>query len=98
MRVAIPHDLEREVVRGRLKSKGHEIGDHIPGGMAEVQTSWPTEDQMALDISAMGQTLRGTIDIEESQLVINMDLPGALSFLEPMISGAIQKQGQKLLT
>ena len=46
----------------------------------------------------MGQNLRGIVNVEESQLVFEIALPPALSFLEPIISGAIKQQGQKLLT
>ncbi len=98
MRVAIPYTIPQDVARERLKSRSHEIADHIPGGMAQVTTDWPSDDRMNLTISTMGQKLRGTVDIEESQLVFEIALPPALSFLEPMISGAIRQQGQKLLT
>jgi len=98
MRVAIPHELDREVVRQRLKARSHEIADHVPGGMAEVETAWTSEDRLALTIKAMGQQLNGGIEIEERQLVIDLDLPPALSFVEPMIAGAIRQQTQKLLT
>lgn len=97
MRVAIPHDLDRDEVRRRLKASGHEIGDLIPGGMAEVTTSWPSEDRMKLSVAAMGQTLDGRVDIEDGQLVFEIALPPALSFIEPMVAGAIRKGGQKLL-
>ena len=40
MQVAIPHDLDRETVRQRLRNNSHKIADHVPGGMADVQTSW----------------------------------------------------------
>lgn len=97
MRVAVPHQLDREEVRRRLKSRSHEIADGFPGGMAEVSTSWPSEDRMTLAIGAMGQHLNGAIEIEEGQVVIELDLPPALSFIEPIVDGAIRKQGQKLL-
>ena len=97
MRDAIPHDLPRETVRERLRSRSHEMGDHIPGGMAKVDTSWPSEDRMAMRVSAMGQNLDGRVDIEEGQLVFEIDLPPALAFVEPMIAGAVRQQGQKLL-
>lgn len=98
MRVAIPFDISQEVARERLKSRSHEIADHIPGGMAQVSTDWPSDDRMNITISTMGQSLRGIVNVEESQLVFEIALPMALSFLEPMISGAIRQQGQKLLT
>jgi len=96
MRVAIPHQLDNDTVRERLKSKSHQIGDHIPGGGA-VRTMWPTEDRMTMDVSAMGQTIHAHVDLEPGQLVFEVPLPAALSFVEPMIAGAIQSQGKKLL-
>lgn len=96
MRVAIPHSLDNDTVRDRLRSKSHKIGDSIPGGGA-VTTAWPSDERMTMDISAMGQSLRAHVDLEPGQLVLEVDLPPALSFMEPMISGAIRQQGQKLL-
>jgi len=98
MRLTIPHTLSAEEVRHRLRSRTHELADHIPGGMAEVSANWPNEDRMLLGVTAMGQQVHGQIDIEPGQIVLDLALPAALSFLEPMISGAIRKQGQKLLT
>lgn len=97
MRVPIPHDLPREEVRRRLRERGPEIGKFVPGGMADVTTSWADEDRMNLSVKAMGQGIDGQVIIEESQVVFQIDLPPALSFVEPMISGAIRQQGQKLL-
>ncbi len=98
MRVPIKHDLPQEEVRHRLKSRSHEIGNFIPGGMAEVSTDWPSEDRMILTVNAMGQDVLGSIDLEPGQVVLEIDVPAALSFLKPMISSAVKKEGQKLLT
>ena len=97
MRIAIPHNLDNDEVRRRLRSKSHQIGEAIPGGGA-VTTAWPTEDRMTMDIGAMGESLRANVDLEPGQLVLNVDLPPALSFIEPVVAGAIRQQGQKLLT
>ena len=96
MRVAIPHQLDNDTVRERLKSRSHEIADRIPGG-GSVRTMWPTADRMTMDISAMGQSIHAHVDLEPGQLVFEVPLPAALSFVEPMIAGAIQSQGRKLL-
>lgn len=96
MRVAIPHQLDQDEVRRRLKSNTDGVGDHIPGGAA-VNTSWPSEDRMRMEIGAMGQSLVANVDLEPGQLVLTVDLPPALAFVEPMIAGAIRSQGDKLL-
>jgi len=98
MRVAIPHHLERAEVRRRLHAHSHEIADQIPGGMAEVASQWEGEDRLTLRISALGQDLLGAIEIEEGQVVFEIDLPAALSFVRPIVENAIRSQGQKLLT
>jgi hypothetical protein len=96
MRVPVPHKLSKDEVRARLKGRSHELADGLPGG-AKVDTQWPSDDRMTMAISAMGQQLHGAIQIEEGQVVIELDLPQALSFLEPIIGGAVKDQGQKLL-
>ena len=65
--------------------------------MAEVTTSWPNDDRMDMAIAAMGQALVGHIDIGDTQVVLNVDLPPALGFLRPIIEGAVRQQGQQLL-
>ncbi|WP_375289155.1 polyhydroxyalkanoic acid system family protein [Qipengyuania sp.] len=97
MRVPISHDLPKEEVRRRLSSRTHEIANFVPGGMADVTTSWPDEDTMQLGVRAMGQGIEGRVLIEDHQVVFEIDLPPALSFVEPMVAGAIRKQGTKLL-
>jgi len=97
MQVPIPHQLGREEARRRLRENSHKMADSFPGGMAKVETSWPSEDRMALAIQAMGQAVVGHIDVEERQVVLTVDLPPALGFIEPIIAGAIKQSGQKML-
>ena len=97
MEVAIPHSLGKDTVRERLRTRGHLIGENIPGGMAEVQTGWPSEDRMTMAVTALGQTINAHVDIEDQQVVFVVDVPPALGFVKPIIEGAIRQQGEKLL-
>lgn len=97
MQVAIPHTLGREEARRRLRANSHTLKDSFPGGMADVRTSWPNEDRMAMAIGAMGQHVTGHIDVQDSQVLLTVELPPALGFIEPLVSGAIQQAGQKML-
>ena len=97
MRVEIPHNLDKATARERLRANSHKIAEQFPGGMAQVETSWPDEDTMAMHVRAMGQELSGRVELEEGKLVFNVVLPAALSFVEPIISGAIKQSGQKLI-
>ena len=97
MEVAIPHKLGKDEVRQRLQTNSHRIADGIPGGMAEVETVWPSENRMGMTINAMGQTLRAHVDIEDEQVLFFVDLPPALGFIKPIVEGAIRQQAPKLL-
>jgi len=97
MRVEIPHNLDKATARERLRANSHKIADQFPGGMAQVETNWPNEDTMAMHVRAMGQELSGRIELEEGKIVFNMVLPPALSFIEPIVAGALRQQGPKLI-
>ena len=97
MEVTIPHDLDIDEVRRRLRENSDQIGAGIPGGMAEVTTSWPSEDRMDMNIEAMGQMIEGFVAIEEARVVFNIELPMALAFVKPMVENTIRQQGQRLL-
>jgi hypothetical protein len=97
MRVALPHRHSKDEVRRRLRARSGEIAQFVPGGFADVQTAWPSEDRMSMVVRAMGQQLNAHVDIEESQVVFVVDLPPALGFVEPIVAGAIRDKGTKLL-
>lgn len=97
MRVPIPHQLGKEEVRRRLRSRTHEIANFVPGGVADVTTGWPDEDTMTLSVRTMGQGVDGRVIVEDTQVIFEVDLPAALSFVEPMVAKAIRSKGQQLL-
>ena len=98
MRIPISHSLGREEARQRLQSRSGEIAGLFPGGMADVTVSWPHEDRMDLGVTAMGKTVVGSVEIADETVTFVIDLPPALSFVEPMIRGAVESKGRKLLS
>ncbi len=97
MRMTLPHELGREEVRRRLRERSHEIGDHLPGGMASVDTNWPSDDLMNISVDAMGQQVTGSVAIADNEVVLDFTLPLSLSFFKPLIEKAVQANGAKLL-
>ena len=95
--IDLPHKLSRAEVRRRMQTRIGELPAHIPGGVAEVRSSWPSEDRMALGVAAMGQTLATTIDIEDHVVRVSLTLPPMLSFFSGAITAAVQRKGGKLL-
>ena len=97
MRVPIPHKLGREEARRRLHERSGELPGMMPGGMADVTVTWPSEDRMNLVVKAMGSSVDAAVEVGDSAVTVIVDLPLALKFFEPLIRGAVEKNGQKLL-
>ena len=97
MRVPIPHSLGKDEARRRLKARSGDLAGMMPGGMADVAVTWPEEDRMNLAVTAMGSSVNAAVEIGESAVTVTVDLPMALKFFEPLIRGAVEKNGQKLL-
>lgn len=97
MRIAIPHSIGKDEARRRIRERSGEIANFVPG-FASVSTAWQGEDRMNLTVGAMGQEMTGAIEVGESEVAFSVELPAALSFIEPMIRGQIEAKGRKLLS
>ena len=96
--IDVPHQLGRAGARERLRSRIGELGGHMPGGVGEVRSSWPSEDEMALEISAMGQTIPAKLEILDAVVRVHVSLPPMLAYFSGMIGAAVRDEGTKLLT
>lgn len=95
--VAVPHRLGREEARRRMHARIGELPRHLPAGIADVRSSWPSEDRMTIEVTAMGQRISAICDVEEKVIRVTMTLPLMLSFLSGAIAGAIERKGAALL-
>lgn len=97
MRIAIPHKLSKAEVHQRLDERSGEIANFIPGGVADVESDWVDDDRMALGVTAMGTFVGADIEVEESQVVIEIQLPKKLAFVKGSIERSIRDNATKLL-
>lgn len=95
--VDVPHRLGRAKARERMKARVGDLAGHIPGGMADVSSSWPSEDQMRLDIKALGQEVSARLEVQDSLVRVHLVLPAMLGFFEGAISSAVKEGGTRLL-
>jgi hypothetical protein len=93
----IPHQLGRDEARRRMGVRVGELPAHLPGGVAEVRSSWPSDDVMALDITAMGQHVTATLEVQDRVIRVSMVLPPMLRFMSGTIVAAAQRKGAALL-
>jgi hypothetical protein len=61
-----------------------------------VQSGW-VGDQLNLDVTALGQEVTATIDVEETKVKLRVLLPGMLGIFAGAIQAALEKKGGVLL-
>jgi hypothetical protein len=96
MRVAIPHTLTREEARRRLREKAEKAMEKAES-MATITTSFVDDDHMTMSVGAMGYTVDCAVELTDSELVVNVDIPATLGFAKRMIEGMIREKTGKLL-
>jgi hypothetical protein len=94
--VDIPHQLGREAARARIAGGVGRLGDWIPGGVADLKSGW-TGDRMTLELTALGQAISGHVDVEDSIVRLEIQLPGMLGLFADTIREKLSKDGPKLL-
>ncbi|MEM7689861.1 MAG: polyhydroxyalkanoic acid system family protein [Pseudomonadota bacterium] len=97
MKVRLPHGLERAEVRRRLEERKGEIIDYFPDGMADLESRWKGEDHMDFVVAIAGQRIQGAVDIADDHVVIDVNLPMILSFLNGKVENSVRKEGTRLL-
>lgn len=96
MRIAIPHSLDRDEARRRLRDKAAQAADKAEG-MATVTTAFADDDHMTMTVGAMGYTVDCAVELTESELVVEVDIPASLGLARRMIEGMIRDKSGKLL-
>jgi hypothetical protein len=95
--IDVPHKLGRAGARDRMKARIGDLAGHTPGGLAEVKSAWPGENEMVLDIKAMGQEIVARLEVEETVVRVQLMLPPMLGFFSGMIEAAVKDGGTRML-
>jgi hypothetical protein len=95
--IDLSHDLDPAEVRRRMNAGVSKLPSHIPGGVAKVSASWPSDDRMAVDVSALGQEIATTLDVRADVVRVTVHLPGLLALAAAPIEAVIRRSGEQLL-
>ncbi|MEA3003342.1 MAG: hypothetical protein QOH81_2130 [Sphingomonadales bacterium] len=93
--VDLPHSLGAAEAHRRIAANIGRLESHIPGGAA-ISSQW-TGNSLGLKVGAMGQEIDARIDVAESLVHVEVDLPPMLSFFARPIAALLQREGGALL-
>lgn len=93
--VTIPHELGRAEARKRIDEGVLQLTNQI-GAVGEVQKEW-VGDALSFSLQAIGQTVSGTIDVQDREVRLEVRLPGIFAMIAGKVKGRLREQGQVLL-
>ncbi len=94
--VSISHSLGKDEAVRRLKSGLGHARAHYSHIFAVREEIW-TGDRLQFDVSALGQAARGSIDVRDDHVRLEVTLPWLLHKLAERIAPAIRKEGRLML-
>jgi Putative polyhydroxyalkanoic acid system protein (PHA_gran_rgn) len=97
--VNIPHKLGKDEAKRRIVEGFGQMRQQMTGGLGAVasfQDRWEG-DRLHFEGGALGQKITGRLDVLADSVRVEIDLPEILAAMADMISGRLQKEGQKLL-
>lgn len=93
--VTIPHELGRAEARRRIDEGIGSLTAQI-GAVGEIKQAWDG-DVMRFSLQAIGQTVTGTIDIQDREARLEVHLPGIFAMIANKVKGRLRDEGQVLL-
>jgi len=94
--LTIPHELGRAEARRRIDQGFADFARHMGGVAGQLTKTW-NGDRLSFALSALGQGISGTIDVEDAAIRLEVVLPNLLGMIAGKGTGRLQKEGQLLL-
>lgn len=95
--IVIPHRLGRAEARRRIETGFGQLQSQISGAhLANMQQTWDG-DRLSFAAQALGQRIAGRLDVNESDVRIEVDLPAFLAGIADKIAGKLKREGALLL-
>ena len=94
--VSIPHQLGKEGARRRLQGGVGRLREQFGDKLGKVEDTW-TGDHADFRVTVLGQSVIGALDVMESEVRVEVQLPWMLAMVAEKAKGLIEKQGTLLL-
>ena len=97
IKLSIPHQLGRVEARSRIESGFANMARQVPGSGSVLNQRWDG-DRLTFSVGAMGATVAGFLDILDTEVRMEIELPGVLGMLAGRLTERMQAAGRLMLT
>ncbi|MBL6712476.1 MAG: polyhydroxyalkanoic acid system family protein [Pirellulales bacterium] len=91
LEVRVPYEITREEIKRRMDEALVKAREEYGSQVGPINAAWEG-DQLKVQLSAMGMSFSGTIDIEDKDLLVKLGLPGMASLFSGKIKAGIEER------
>ena len=95
MRIAIQHHTTRAKARQIIETKMSQVEKHYGHYASDVEQQW-TGDVLHIAAKAKGFHIKGTLEITDSEVILEGKLPLMAKMFEGRIKSTVEKEGTEL--
>jgi hypothetical protein len=95
MRIAVPHKIDKPTARKRIEERLHQLLSTYGHYLSEVEHKWEG-DRLLFSGKAKGMKASGTVDVTDSEVIIDGKLPLLAKPFEPRIKSQIEKEASEI--
>ena len=90
--VRVPHQLGREEVRRRLDAALVRARDEFGEKLGDLDATWDGEERLRLLLTVMGMKIDGEVEIQVTELVVRVQVPGMAGLFAGRIREGIEER------
>ena len=94
--VAIPHQLGVAEARRRVDQGFADFAKHLGNAPGAIERRWDG-DRLSFSLTSFGQAISGFVSVAETNVTVEVLLPGFLGMIAGKVKGRLQREGQLLL-
>lgn len=95
MKLTIPHNSDRETVRRKIEMRLQALMGQYTQYLNDVEHHWEG-DRLLLKGSAKGFKAHGSVEVTDSEVIIDGKLPLIAKPFEPRIKNTIEKEAESM--
>lgn len=95
MKLTIPHNSDRKTVRAKIEMRLQALMGQYSQYLADVEHHWDG-DRLMLRGSAKGFKANGSVEVTDSEVIIDGKLPLIAKPFEPRIKSTIEKEAESM--
>jgi hypothetical protein len=90
--VRVPHSLGRDEVKRRLEAAVGRARDEFGEKIGDLDASWAGDERLRLLLSVMGMQIDSEVEIQASELLVRVQIPGMAGLFAGRIKQGIEER------